>query len=125
MNPWMKNVAKEGAVDFPNSKKPEKLIQQIIEMTTNPGEIVLDSFLGSGTTAAVAHKMNRRYIGIEMGDHAYSHCKVRLDRVIDGNDSGGVTKATNWQGGGGYRFYELAPPLINKDALDEFSINWE
>ena len=123
MNPWMKNVAKEGEVDFPNSKKPEKLISQIIEMTTNKNEIVFDSFLGSGTTAAVAHKMGRKWIGIEMGDHAYTHCKVRLDKVISGEDKGGITKAANWQGGGGYRFYELAPSLINEDAFGEYIIN--
>lgn len=125
MNPWMKNVAKEGAVDFPNSKKPEKLIQQIIEMTTNPGEIVLDSFLGSGTTAAVAHKIGRQYIGVEMGEHAYTHCKERLDKIISGTDMSGISKDINWCGGGGYRFYELAPSLIKQDAFDEFVINEE
>ena len=84
---------------------------------------MLDSFLGSGTTAAVAHKMSRRYIGIEMGGHAYTHCKVRLDKVIAGEDQGGITKAQNWQGGGGYRFYELAPTLINEDVFGEAIIN--
>lgn len=116
MNAWMKNVAKEGGgVDFPNGKKPEHLIGQIISMTTQHGEWVLDSFLGSGTTAAVAHKMGRNYIGIELGDHAYTLCKPRLDSVIDGNDSLGITKAVDWHGGGGYKFYELAPSLIEKD----------
>lgn len=114
MNPWMKNVAKEGDVDFGAGKKPEMLISQIIDMTTRPGDIVLDSFLGSGTTAAVAHKMSRRYIGIELGEQAYSFCKVRLDRVIDGDDSG-ISSKVNWHGGGGYHFYELAPTLIVKD----------
>lgn len=94
-------------------------------MSTEPGDIVLDSFLGSGTTAAVAHKMGRKYIGVEMGEHAYTHCKVRLDAVIAGQDALGITKAVNWQGGGGYRFYELAPSLINKDVFDEFVINEE
>ena len=97
MNAWMKNVAREGAVDFPQSKKPEKLIQQIIEMCTQPGDLVLDSFLGSGTTAAVAHKTYRRYIGVEMGGHAYSLCKPRLDSIISGTDNSGITKAVNWQ----------------------------
>lgn len=115
MNAWMKNVAKEGGVDFPDGKKPEQLVGQIIEMTTSPGELVLDSFLGSGTTAAAAHKLNRGWIGIEMGNHAYSHCKVRLDRVIDNDDPRGITSSVNWQGGGGYKFYELAPTLIVKD----------
>lgn len=86
------------------------MIERVLHIASNPGDLVLDSFLGSGTTAAVAHKMGRRYIGIEMGDHAYTHCKVRLDKVIAGEDPGGITKAQNWQGGGGYRFYELALP---------------
>lgn len=98
-----------------DTPKPEKLIKKIIEATTNENDLVLDSFLGSGTTAAVAHKMNRRYIGIEMGEHAYTHAKVRLDRVIDGEDNGGVSAALGWTGGGGYKFYELAPTLIVKD----------
>lgn len=119
------DIANEGGVYFPRSKKPEQLLQRIIEMSTEPGDIVLDSFLGSGTTAAVAHKMGRKYIGIEMGDHAYSHCKTRLDAVIAGTDSLGITKAIDWQGGGGYRFYELAPSLINLDPFDEYVINEE
>lgn len=105
--------------------KPERLIERILTLASNPGDLVLDSFLGSGTTAAVAHKMNRRWIGIEMGDHAYTHCKVRLDKVIDGSDQGGITKSVDWQGGGGYRFYELAPTLINEDAFGEPVINKE
>ena len=113
----------EGSVDFPNGKKPERLIQRIIKMNTHENDIVLDSFLGSGTTAAVAHKMNRRYIGIEMGEHAYTHCKIRLDKVIDGSDKGGVSESLGWEGGGAYRFYELAPTLIKKDCFDEYIIN--
>lgn len=83
---------------FP-TPKPERLIERVLTLGTNEGDLVLDSFLGSGTTCAVAHKMNRKYIGIEMGDHAYTHCKVRLDKVIDGSDKGGISKALNWQGG--------------------------
>ena len=79
--------------------------------------LFLDSFLGSGTTAAVAHKMGRKYIGIEMGEHAYTHCKVRLDKVIDGSDQGGISKAVDWKGGGAYKFYELAPSFIVKDEF--------
>lgn len=94
--------------------KPERLLQRVLTLATNPGDLVLDSFLGSGTTAAVAHKMGRRYIGIELGDHCYTHCKPRLDAVIDG-EQGGISKTVNWQGGGGYKFYELAPTLIVKD----------
>lgn len=125
MNAYMKNVAREGSVNFPHSKKPEKLIQQILEMCTEPNDIVLDSFLGSGTTAAVAHKLGRRYVGVEMGDHAYSLCKPRLDSVISASDDGGISKAVNWHGGGGYRFYELAPTLLKKDAFGESVINTE
>ncbi len=123
MNAWMKNVEKEGNVLFPNSKKPEQLIAQILDMATNEGDLVLDSFLGSGTTIAVAHKMKRRWIGIEMGDHAYTHCKKRIDSVINGEDERGVTAQYEWQGGGGYRFYEIAPSLIKKDDFDEDIIN--
>lgn len=97
----------------------------MLTIATNPGDLVLDSFLGSGTTAAVAHKMGRRYIGIEMGDHAYTHCKVRLDKVIAGEDKGGITKSIKWESGGGYRFFELAPTLINRDPFDEYVINKE
>ncbi len=103
--------------------KPERLIERVLTLGSNPGDLVLDSFLGSGTTAAVAQKMGRRWIGVEMGNHAYTHCKVRMDKVIAGEDPGGITKAQNWQGGGGYRFYEVAPTLINKDPFDEYVIN--
>lgn len=120
------NLTKEGNVVFPNGKKPEALISRIFDMATEPGDIVLDSFLGSGTTAAVAHKLNLRWIGIEMGSHAYSHCKVRLDAVVDNTDQGGVTKSVGWQGGGGYHFYELAPSLLVKHSkLPIYQINPE
>jgi adenine-specific DNA-methyltransferase len=112
-----------GKTNIFDTPKPETLIERIIHIASNPGDLVLDSFLGSGTTAAVAHKMGRRYIGIEMGNHAYTHCKVRLDKVISGEDTGGISKAQNWQGGGGYRFYELAPTLINQDPFGEYVIN--
>ena len=105
--------------------KPERLIQRVLTLASNPGDLVLDSFLGSGTTAAVAHKMGRRWIGIEMGDHAYSHCKVRLDKVISGEDNGGISKDVQWQGGGEYRFFELAPSLINYDLMDQPIFNRE
>lgn len=107
---WI-NVTKEGGVLFPNGKKPETLVQRVFNMATDENDIVLDSFAGSGTTAATAHKMNRKWITIELGEQAYTHCKVRLDRVIDG-EQGGISKAVNWQGGGGYKFYELAPSLL-------------
>jgi adenine-specific DNA-methyltransferase len=111
------DLANEGEVEFPRSKKPEQLIKRMLEISSNAGDFVLDSFLGSGTTAAVAHKMGRKYIGIEMGEHAYTHCKVRLDKVIDGTDQGGISKAVEWKGGGGFKFYELAPSFV---AIDEF-----
>ena len=90
-----------------DTPKPENLIKKILEISTFSGDLVLDSFLGSGTTAAVAHKMGRRWIGIELGDHCYTHCIPRLQKVIDGTDQGGITKSANWQGGGGFRFFEL------------------
>lgn len=108
------NCRLEGGVDFKGGKKPEALLNMILNYYSNPGDLVLDSFLGSGTTAAVAHKMGRRYIGVELGEHCYSLCKPRLDRVVDGDQSG-ISKDVNWQGGGGYKFYELAPTLIVQD----------
>ena len=105
----VEGLAKEGGVYFPNGKKPERLIARCLTLVTRPGDLVLDFFLGSGTTAAVAHKMGRRWIGVELGDHCYTHCKARLDRVVDGKDWRGITKAVGWKGGGGYRFFELAP----------------
>lgn len=106
------NLFGNNAFDYP---KPEMLISVLIQCATQSGDLVLDSFLGSGTTAAVAHKMGRRYIGIELGNHAYTHCVPRLKMVIDGTDKGGVTSATSWTSGGGFRFYELAPTLIKTD----------
>lgn len=118
-------IAAEGGVTFRKGKKPERLLRRVIELATNPGDLVLDSFLGSGTTTAVAHKMGRRWIGVELGDHCYTHCKVRLDKVIDGEDQGGITKAVGWKGGGGYRFFELAPTLIKEDTYGQKIINPE
>lgn len=118
------NLHNEGGVDFPKGKKPESLIKRCLEISTKEGDWVLDSFLGSGTTASVAHKMNRKWIGIEMGQQAYTHCKMRLDSVIDNTDHNGISKAVNWQGGGGYHFYELAPSLLVKnDKLPIYQIN--
>lgn len=119
------DLGNEGGVRFQRSKKPEKLIERILRMSTNEGDLVLDSFLGSGTTASVAHKMGRKWIGVEMGNHAYTHCKKRLDNVVNGQDKTGVTKNCRWQGGGGYRFYELAPSLILEDDFGEMVINKE
>lgn len=103
--------------------KPEKLIMKVLKIATNEGDLVLDSFLGSATTTAVAHKMSRKWIGIELEDSAFSHCKPRMDKVVDG-EQGGISKAVNWQGGGGYHFYELAPSLLVKnDKLPVYQIN--
>lgn len=95
--------------------KPERLIQKILHIATAHGDYVLDSFLGSGTTAAVAHKIGRRYIGIEIGDHAVTHCIPRLQKVIDG-EQGGISKAVDWNGGGGFRFYRLGQPIFDEDG---------
>ena len=104
--------------------KPERLIERIIHLSTNPGDLVLDSFLGSGTTAAVAHKMGRKYIGIELGEHAITHCYPRLKQVVDG-EQGGISKAINWQGGGGFKFYTLAPSLLKKDKFGHWIMSDE
>lgn len=119
-------IAKEGAVTFKKGKKPEKLIKRCIELSTNNSDdIVLDSFLGSGTTAAVAQKMGRRYIGVELGQHAYTHCYPRLKMVTDGTDQGGISKVQNWKGGNGFKFYELAPSLLKEDKFGNLVINKE
>ena len=106
-----------------DTPKPERLIERILQLATNNGDLVLDSFLGSGTTAAVAHKMHRRWIGVELMDTAYTHCKIRIDKIINNEDNGGITKEVGWTGGGGYKFYELAPTLIKKDLFGQAIIN--
>ncbi|MGX5733037.1 site-specific DNA-methyltransferase [Bosea thiooxidans] len=98
-----------------DTPKPERLIERVLHIATRPGDLVLDSFLGSGTTAAVAHKMGRRYIGIEMGDHAITHCAPRLKKVIDG-EQGGISESIGWKGGGGFRFYRLGPPVFDEEG---------
>ncbi|WP_434515615.1 site-specific DNA-methyltransferase [Dechloromonas sp. ARDL1] len=105
--------------------KPETLIQRIVHIATNPGDLVLDSFAGSGTTGAVAHKMGRRWIMIELGEHCHTHIIPRLKKVIDGDDPGGVTAAVNWLGGGGFRYYRLAPSLLEKDRWGNWVVNPE
>jgi adenine-specific DNA-methyltransferase len=107
------------------SKKPERLIKWILDMFTVPGDLVLDSFLGSGTTAAVAHKMRRRWIGVELGEHCDELALPRLRRVVSGQDPTGITRATNWRGGGGFRYYNLAPSLLKRDRWGQWVINRE
>lgn len=121
----LNNLTKEGGVQFPKGKKPEALIKKVIELTTDEGDLVLDSFAGSGTTGAVAHKMGRRWIMVELGEHCHTHIIPRLRKVIDGGDPGGITKAVDWKGGGGFRYYRLAPSLILTDKYGNEIINPE
>lgn len=108
--------------DF-DTPKPERLIERILQIATDEGDLVLDSFAGSGTTGAVAHKMGRRWIMVELGEHCHTHIIPRLQKVIDGTDQGGISKAVNWQGGGGFRYYRLAPTLIINDRWGNPIIN--
>lgn len=112
----------EGQTPFA-TPKPERLVERVIQIASNPGDLVLDSFAGSGTTGAVAHKMGRRWIMVELGEHAKTHIVPRLNKVIDGADPGGVTEAAGWQGGGGYRFFRLAPSLLSEDKYGNWVIS--
>ena len=105
-----------------DTPKPERLIERIVTIATNPGDLVLDSFAGSGTTGAVAHKMGRRWIMVEIGDHADTHIVPRLQKVINGSDSGGISKAVDWKGGGGFRYFTLAPSLLSQDKYGNWVI---
>ena len=118
-----KEVKQFNSKDVFDTPKPEKLLERIIHLATNKGDLVLDSFAGSGTTGAVAHKMGRRWIMVELGEHCYTHIIPRLQKVIDGEDQGGISKAVNWQGGGGFRYFRLAPTLIVKDKWGNQIIN--
>jgi len=112
-----------GADEAFTTPKPERLLQRIFQLATNPNDLVLDSFLGSGTTAAVAHKMGRRWIGIEMGEHAQTHCIPRLEKVVAG-EQGGISAAVNWQGGGGFRFLRLGEPMFEADGSIHSSVRF-
>jgi adenine-specific DNA-methyltransferase len=105
--------------------KPERLMKRVLEIATNPGDWVLDSFAGSGTTGAVAHKMGRRWIMVELGEHCHTHIIPRLKKVIDGEDKGGITEAVGWKGGGGFRYYRLGPSLLQKDEFGNWVISKE
>jgi adenine-specific DNA-methyltransferase len=124
-----RNAAQEVKALVPDdpfaTPKPERLLQRIIHIATNPGDLVLDSFAGSGTTGAVAHKMGRRWIMIELGEHCRTHIIPRLQKVIDGTDQGGISKDVNWKGGGGFRYYRLAPSLLEKDHWGRWVISKE
>lgn len=119
----MKNIF-EGRKSF-DTPKPEKIVMRALEIATVPGDLVLDSFAGSGTTGAVAHKMGRRWIMVEVGEHAKTHIVPRLHKVIDGADTGGVTELVDWKGGGGFRFARLAPSLLEKDVWGNWIIRKE
>ena len=116
-------IALYGADNVFDTPKPERLIEKILNLSTKQGDIVLDSFAGSGTTGAVAHKMGRRWIMVELGEHCQTHVVPRLKKVIDGDDAGGVTELVGWQGGGGFRYYKLAPSLLAKDKWGNWVIN--
>ncbi len=109
--------------DVFGTPKPEKLMERVMMIASNPGDLVLDSFAGSGTTGAVAHKMGRRWIMVELGEHCHTHIVPRLQKVIDGEDQGGISKAVNWKGGGGFRYYSLAPSLLEKDKWGNWVVN--
>ncbi|TRC93532.1 site-specific DNA-methyltransferase [Mesorhizobium sp. WSM4303] len=109
--------------DVFSTPKPERLLRRILDIATRPGDLVLDSFAGSGTTGAVAHKMGRRWIMVELGDHCETHIVPRLKKVVDGDDPGGVTEAVGWKGGGGYRYFKLAPSLLEKDQFGQWVIS--
>ena len=119
------NIHNEGGIEFPKGKKPEALIKRCFELATIDGDLVLDSLAGSGTTGAVAHKMGRRWIMVELGEHCHTHIIPRLQKVIDGEDKGGVTEATGWKGGGGFRYYRIAPSLLDKDKWGNWVISKE
>jgi adenine-specific DNA-methyltransferase len=112
-----------GEKAFFETPKPEALMSRIIHIASNPGDLVLDSFAGSGTTGAVAHKMGRRWVMVELGEQIHTHIIPRLKKVIDGEDEGGVTRTVNWKGGGGFRYFRLAPSLLEKDGFGNLIIS--
>lgn len=125
MDGTKESVALFGQANKFSFPKPEALIRDLIGCCTQPGDIVLDSFGGSGTTAAVAHKMGRRWIMVELGDHCHTHIIPRLTKVVDGQDPGGVTESTGWKGGGGFRYYRLAPSLLERDKWGNWVVSSE
>lgn len=112
-----------GEQDVFQTPKPERLLHRILSLATEPGDLILDSFAGSGTTGAVAHKMGRRWIMVELGEHIHTHILPRMRKVVDGADPGGITESVEWKGGGGFRYFRLAPSLLEKDRWDQWVIN--
>jgi adenine-specific DNA-methyltransferase len=113
------------ADDLFSTPKPERLVCRVLQLATNPGDRVLDSFGGSGTTGAVSHKMGRKWIMVELGEHCHTHIIPRMKKVIDGTDQGGITEAVGWKGGGGFRYFRLAPSLLGKDGWGNWVISKE
>src|SRR5690606_29932133 len=111
--------------DFFDTPKPERLLERVLTLATNPGDLVLDSFAGSGTTGAVAQKMGRQWIMVELGEHCHTHIIPRMKKVIDGEDTGGITEVAGWKGGGGFRYFRLAPSLLQEDKWGQWIISKE
>jgi adenine-specific DNA-methyltransferase len=111
--------------DVFETPKPERLLERVLSLATNPGDLILDSFAGSGTTGAVAHKMGRRWIMVELGEHCHTHIIPRMQKICDGTDQGGISKAVSWRGGGGFKYYDMAPSLLKKDRYGQWVINTE
>ena len=111
-----------GATSF-GTPKPERLLERVLNLATDPGDLVLDSFAGSGTTGAVAHKMGRRWVMVELGEHCDTYIIPRLKKVIDGQEPGGITESSKWKGGGGFRYFRLAPSLLERDKWGNWVIN--
>src|SRR5262249_22045235 len=118
------NPMSKERLDF-DGQKPEALLHRVLSLTTKPGDWILDSFAGSGTAGAVAQKMGRRWIMVELGEHCHTHVIPRLKKVIDGEDSGGITGPVGWKGGGGFRYYRLAPSLLKQDKWGNWIISKE
>ena len=119
---WMDVRTSGKYTDFPHEKH-EELLERIVRWSTKPGDIVLDSFAGSGSTGATAHKMNRKWIMIELGEHCDTHILPRIEAVINNIDDGGISKAVDWKGGGGFRYYRLAPSMLEKDKWGNWVIS--
>jgi len=121
----IEGIAREGGVDFAKSKKPEKLVERVIALASEPGDLVLDIFGGSGTTFAVAHKMGRKWLGVEVGKHAETKILPRLTAVLDGTDQSGISKSMGWQGGGSFKYYHLGPSIITFKENGDPDFNWQ